>query len=276
MGYSEGAMRLGPVARKLIDPSKWKDGYPGHPAYVRELDALLHFANQNGYLPHFVPNIEARDRQRDKFLNELRLTYFFKSLGFDITDWDPPGANGMVGEFRLAPPGEAYVFVELKSRGWESELSEPQLKAGLAKLNKYEVWKSGAVGNWKAVHECIASDKTYPKFLSTQPNLLIIADDLHVSLHDTLIQVQAALFGEKRFYGEDGYFTANRFENIGGLGVFNHHSAAPSRGIEYEFIVYLNPNALSTTQLPSSWATYTTKFSCIVRGTDPRQKIMYL
>jgi hypothetical protein len=50
MGYSEGAMRLGPVARKLIDPCAWKDGYPGPPVYVRELDALLHFANQNGYL----------------------------------------------------------------------------------------------------------------------------------------------------------------------------------------------------------------------------------
>jgi len=129
MGYSEGAMRLGPVARKLIDPCAWKDGYPGPPAYVRELDALLHFANQNGYLRRFVPNLEARDRQRDKFLNELRLAYFFRS--FEITEWDPPGANG-------------------------------------------------------------------------------------------------------------------------------------------------NPNALPATQLPSSWTPCTTKFSCIVRGTDPRQGIMYL
>jgi hypothetical protein len=99
MGYSEGTMRLGPVARKLIDPGAWKDGYPGPPAYVRELDALLHFANQNGYLRRFVPNLEARDRQRDKFLNELRLAYFLRSLGFDITEWDPPGANGKTGEF---------------------------------------------------------------------------------------------------------------------------------------------------------------------------------
>jgi hypothetical protein len=276
MGYSEGAMRLGPVARKLIDPCEWKDGYPGSPAHVRELDALLHFANQNGYLRRFVPNLEARDRQRDKCLNELRLAYFFRSLGFDITEWDPPGANGKKGEFNLAVPGEPSVFVEVKSRGWESELSEPQLKADLAKLSKYEVWKGGAVGNWKAVHRCISSDKTYPKFLPTQPNLLIIADDLRVSLHDTLFQVKAALFGEKHFYGEDGYFATNRFEKIGGLGVFNWHSKSPSRGIEYEFIVYLNPNALPATQLPSSWTPYTTKVSCIVRGTDPRQGIMYL
>jgi hypothetical protein len=269
-------MRLGPVARKLIDPRAWKDGYPGPPAYVRELDALLHFANEKGYLWRFVPNIEARDRQRDKFLNELRLAYFFSSLGFDITGWDPLGAKGKKGEFNLSVPGEPPVFVEVKSRGWESELSELQVKAGLAKEQKYEVWRGGAVGNWKAVHECISSNKTYPKFLSTQPNLLIIADDLRVPLHFTLFQVKAALFGEKRFYGEDGYFTTSRFENIGGLGVFNSHSEAPSRGMEYEFIVLLNPKALPATQLPSSWTPYTTKFSCVVRGTDPRRRIMYL
>jgi len=278
MGYSEGAMRLGPVARKLIDPCAWKDGYPGPPAYVRELDALLHFANQNRYLWRFVRNLEARDRERDKCLNELRLAYFFRSLGFGITEWDPPGANGKKGEFSLAVPDEPSVFVEVKSRGWESELSELQLKARPAKLSKLEACRGArAVGNWKAVHGCISSDKTYPKFLPTQPNLLIIGDDLRVPLHDTLFQVEAALFGEKRFYNEDGYFTTNRFENIGALGVFNCHSEAPSsRGIEYEFIVYLNPNALPATQLPSSWTPYTTKFSCIVRGTDPRQGIMYL
>ena len=244
---------------------------------MRELDALLHFADQNGYLRRFVPNLEARDRQRDKFLNELQLAYFFRSLGFDITEWDPPGASRKKGEFNLAVPGEPSVFVEVKSRGWESELSGPQLEAGLARLSKFEVCKGArAVGNWKAVHECISSDKTYPKFLPTRPNLLVMADDLRISLHDTLFQVEAALFGEKRFYGEDGYFNTNRFENVGGLGVFNYHSNAPSRGIEYEFIVYPNPNALAATQLPSSWTPFTTKFSCIVRGTDPRQGIMYL
>jgi hypothetical protein len=273
---STGAMRLGPVARKLINPDAWTGGYPGPPAYVRELDALLHFANQNGYLGRFVSNLEARDRQRDKALNELRLSYLFKNLGFGISEWDPPGANGKKGEFMLSWPDESSVFVEIKSPGWESELSPAQLNAGFAKRSKYAGWNGGAVGNWQAVHRCISSEKTYPKFLSTQPNLLIMSDDLKLSLHDSLFQVEAALYGEKHFYGEDGYFTTNRFENIGGLGVFNAFSVAPSRGMEYKFIVYANPNALPATRLPISWMVYTKKFRCIVRGTDPRQRIVYL
>lgn len=70
------------------------------------------------------------------------------------------------------------------------------------------------------------------------------------------------------------YFTTNRFENIGGLGIFNFVSR--SRGVEYEFIVFANPNALPATQLPPSWMVYEEKLTCVVRGTDPRQGIMYL
>lgn len=73
---------------------------------------------------------------------------------------------------------------------------------------------------------------------------------LNLSLHDTLFQVKGALFGDKWQYGEDGYFKSNRFENLGGLGVFYAFSAAPSRGIEYQFVIFPNPHALPATKLP--------------------------
>ena len=92
----------------------------------------------------------------------------------------------------------------------------------------------------------------YPKFTATQANPLIIADDLNLSLHDTLFQVEGALYGAKWQYGEGGYFTSNRFEHLGGLGVFYAFSAVPSRGIEYQFVIYENPHALPATKLPQS------------------------
>lgn len=126
------------------------------------------------------------------------------------------------------------------------------------------------MGNFQAVHRCISSPKTYPKFTADQSNLLIISDDLNLSLHDTLFQVEGALYGEARFYGQVGYFTDNRFENIGGLGVFNSFSKAPSRGIEFQFVVFENAHALPATKLPASMLKYRDMFSCIVRGTEPR------
>jgi hypothetical protein len=184
-----GALRIGPVARKLINTEKWRGDYPAWLAYSRELDELLHFADLNGYLGRFIGNLESKDRQRDKALNELRLAYLCRLLGFGIPLWDPPGANGMTGEFLLSWPSDPDVFVEIKSRGWESELTQAQKDAGMAKLLKYEVWQGGAVGNWQAVHACISAPNCYPKFTSCQPNLLIMADDLNVSLHDSVFQV---------------------------------------------------------------------------------------
>jgi len=267
-------LRLGPVARKLINTDRWTGEYPAWPAYSRELDELLHFAHGNGYLGRFIGNLESKNRQRDKALNELRLAYLFRHLGFGIPLWDPPGANGMIGEFLLSRSGDMDVFVEIKSRGWESELTQAQKDAGMAKLLKYDVWRGGAIGNWQAVHACISSPNCYPKFTSAQPNLLIMADDLNVSLHDSLFQVHQALFGEQRFFGEEGYFNTNRFENIGGLGIFNFTSRG--EGVEYEFVVIRNPKALPAAKLPPSWSVYESKLSHSVRGTDPRRGIWLL
>ena len=199
---------------------------------------------------------------------------FSANSRFGIPRWDPPGANGMIGEFLLSRTGVLDAFVEIKSRGWESELTQAQKDAGMAKLLKYDVWKGGAIGNWQAVHACISSPNCYPKFKSTGPNLLIIADDLNVSLHDSLFQVHQALFGEQRFFGEEGYFNTNRFENIGALGIFNFTSRG--EGVEYEFVVVRNPMALPVTQLPLSWSVYETKLTHSVRGTDPRRGIWHL
>jgi hypothetical protein len=103
--------------------------------------------------------------------------------------------------------------------------------------------------------------------------LLIIADDLNLSLHDTLFQVEGALYGAKWQYGEDGYFTSNLFENLGGLGVFYAFSGVPSRGIEYQFVIYENPYALPATKLPQSLLEpFKETFNCIVKGTDPRSR----
>jgi hypothetical protein len=266
----DGARRLGQVARKLICPDKWTDGYPGPAAYVKELDLLLKFADESGCLARFVPNIEARNTKRDEAINELRLAYLFESLGFPIVAWDPPGLNGKIGEFTLESPEGIQIFTEIKSPGWESELSQAAIKAGRTKEPKYKGIGGGAVGNWRAVHRCISSPKTYPKFTDDQSNLLIISDDLFLKLFYSLFQVEGALYGPKHFYQEDGYFKTSRFENIGALGVFNSESNYSVRGITYEFIVYENHCALPATKLPPSLLKFSEKFSGIVRGTEPR------
>ena len=117
------------------------------------------------------------------------------------------------------------------------------------------------------MHRCIASPKTYPKFTDNQSNLLIISDDLKLSLHESLFQVHGALYGNAAQYGEDGLITrTNSFENIGGLGVFYGVSTGARDGLEYRFIVYENLCALPATKLPPSLLKYNKTFTRYVEG----------
>ncbi len=225
------------------------------------------FADTQGCLPIFVPKLESRNAQRDEALEELRVAYWLHHSGFPVVEWEPPGLNGKVGEYLIGSPDNANIFVEVKSPGWEGDLPVTQLQAGRAKQPKFIHAEGRAFGNWQPVQKCIASENTYPKFAPTQPNLLVIADDLHVNLHDSLDHVEIALYADHTGYGEMGYFTSTRFENIGGLAVFRGASFFGNPGIEYEFTLFENPFALPATKLPDSLLRFKTTARGMVRGT---------
>ena len=258
-----GAKALGPVARRLVSPDRWTDAYPATPEWAKELDVLLRFADAHGRLPNFVPRLEQRNHNRDEALNELRVAYWLDQNGFPILQWEPPGLNGMVGEYIASSIEGVPVFVELKSPGWEGDLTEAEQRAGRTKQPKFREGDGGAFGNWQPIRRCIASSKTYPKFAPTQPNLLVISDDLQVSLSDSPEHVEIALYAEHNGYGETGYFTSSRFENIGGLGIFQAVKFLGRDGVEYEFKLFDNPFALSSTKLPDSLL----RFKAGTRGT---------
>lgn len=261
---------MGPVARKLISPLRWRDKYPAWPDYAKELDQLLLFADGQKRLDEFVPKIESRDKQRDEALNELRVAYWFHHMHFPIVQWEPPGLNPRIGEYLINTPEQIRVFVEVKSRGWEGELSDKERSAGRTKQPKYDGLDGGAFGNWQPLQKCIASEKTYPKFSPIQPNLLVVCDDLMVSLHDSIWHVEIGLYANHKGYGDYGYFTSARFENLGAVAVFNAVSAKYERkggGIDYEFQLFDNPFALPATKLPDSMLRFKTKTRGIVRGT---------
>jgi hypothetical protein len=260
-----GAQLLGPVARRLVSADRWTDQYPAFPAVAKELDELLRFADGQGRLPHFVPRLEARNAQRDEALSELRIAYLFDESRFPVVQWEPPGLNGKVGEYLLGTPEGQNIFVEVKSPGWEGALTEAARKAGRARLPKFiPQAEGGAIGNWQPLQRCIASEKTYPKFAPTQPNLL--ADDLHVDLFEIPEHIEVALYADHALYGEVGYFTTPRFENLGGVALFRAFSELRSSGIEYEFQLFANPFALPSTKLPDSLLRFKTKMRGIVRA----------
>lgn len=265
-----GAQLFGPVARRLICPDRWSDQYPAWPAYAKELDVLLLFADEQGCLGDFIPRLEAKNTERDEAIQELRVAYWLHHMGFPIAQWNPPGLGRMVGEYLIETSEGIKVFVEVKSPGWEGELSDAERKAGRAKQPKYREGDGGAFGEWVPLRQCIASKRTYPKFDSARPNLLVIADDLKVNLTNCPEHAKIALYADHTGYGEVGCFTSSRFENLGGVAIFSAYERGlwEARGVEYEFMVFPNPFALPTTKLPNSILRFKEKAIGIVRGTS--------
>ncbi len=265
-----GAQLFGPAARRLLSPDRWTDGYAATPEFAKELDVLLSFADDHDRLPHFIPRLESKNAQRDEALDELRVAYLLHHSHFPVTRWEPPGLNGKVGEYLVGTREGQRVFVEVKSPGWEGELSDEERNAGRAKQSKYQQGeRGGGFVNWQPLQRCIASPRTYPKFSPTQPNLLIVADDLKMPLSESLDHVEIALYADHAGYGEMGYFTSAKFENLGGIGIFRALSLAFSAvsKVEYDFKLFENPFALPSVKLPASLLMLKTSLRRTVRGT---------
>src|SRR6202043_2199178 len=113
-----------------------------------------------------------RPQQRDEALNEMRVAYFFERSGFPIVGWEVVDAPPYNVEFEISTGGGETAYVEVKSPGWESELSEAEIKAGRARQDKYDD-KARAVGPEEVVRRTVK--KAMPKFTGKVPTLIVIS-----------------------------------------------------------------------------------------------------
>ncbi len=237
--------KLGLMGTFLKGISNWKDQYPAWQHYADELEELLAFVNAKGQRDQYIGALAGPNSQRDSALMELRVARFLEASGFPIVEWKPKGAGGNAGEYTVEVPTGLRVFVEVKSPGWEGELSQEERLSGRLAEPKYKDLDGRAVAPWERIQ--FAINKAYKKFGVDVPNFLIIADDLFVSLqHAPELHAAQALYSSLR--NQPGYFTDQRYEKLGGVGFFWIDSDEAS--IQYYMRVFLNPNALNATALP--------------------------
>ena len=247
------SVKFGPMSSKLFSPLPWTDDYPDSQEWADELETLLEFCDSQGKLARFLPKLTIpRNKQRDATLSELRVALFLHRSGFPIAAWEPPGNNGKEGEYSVRTPEEGIVFTEVKSRGWESELTQEELDSGRTKLPKYLDNDRASFANWKGMRDCISA--AYSKFTPSEPNLLVIADNFFVSLaRKADWQIDVALFATHDRYGEEpGYFATAAYQNLGAVAVFA--AEVSDFPVEYRFQIFQNPFALVETAIPPSLA----------------------
>ena len=226
----------------VIDRACWagEDEFPSSQLWADEIEKVLNFAKVQGQFKRYLSDLTASTSQRDSAIAELRVAFFFHRNQFDIVRWKPVGLHPKEGEFLVRGPLKVDTFVEVKSPGWEGQLSGAEHKAGRSKQPKYLNGEVRSIASWERIQ--FEVDKAYEKFSPDKPNLLVIVDDLFVSLkYGIEIHAKRALY--ERAYGthEAGCFSSSDYQNLGGVGIFWVENNP--KEISYEMKLFLNPYA---------------------------------
>lgn len=218
-----------------------KDDFPSCNEWKREVEKWLKFIQGKDQLNRYLPRLEARRKtQRDEALAEISSAYIVETkLKYRIVDWERKTIKNKDVEFVIRN-GSYEIYCEVKSPGWESELEDQERLNGRKGLLKDINAECRSLAPWQNIR--YALKKAYPKFLPSSKNLLIIKDDLFLSILDWPLNIDIALFEDSGCYnGEKGYFSNNDFENIGGV-LFLDGRLINSK-VEYRYRFIPNKNA---------------------------------
>jgi len=237
---------------KLLDEirngAKWvgKDSFPSTPLWEAEVDKWLVFIKDHGQFERFLPRLKGKPDKRNEAFTEINTAYFTSEImGYPIVEWEPQGANNKIGEFSFLV-SDVIVFCEVKSPGWEADIARQDKLSPRLKKPKYIHGEGGPFKNSFDIRHAI--EKAYAKFLPDKVNLLVLADDLMVSLMDDRLGTEITLFREKlkppyHDTEPDGCFANDTFKKLSGLATLN---IVHTDRITYHCMLYKNPHALCT------------------------------
>lgn len=230
---------LGPLTQRVSKKNKWGDGFPSSQALADELEDALAFINTEKQFIYFLPRLRQSANQCDETLSEVFVAYYLTHYkGFQIVSWRPRGAPSTKGgytegEYEISLQQGPMIFVEVKSPGWESELSLSERKAGRDKLPKHQ---HGQCGTYNAEKEVLRiAREAMGKFTDAQPNLLVICDDLRVTPFWTPEPVLKRRIME--------WLGTPPSVPLGGLLLFHWYSAFGASKVQYLTYYFENPLA---------------------------------
>jgi hypothetical protein len=241
--------KLGLLTRRLKSESNWRDKYPAWQVYADECEHLLEFLLAKGKLDHCWPRLCSKKQQRDETLNEIRVAYYLDSVGYSVVAWEPVDVPGANVEFSVASDTGGPVLVEVKSPGWEAELSDEERRGGRAKQEKYMGIEARAAGPIQVIRRTV--EKARPKFSGKAPAPVVISDDCFVSLGSWgWGPMQMALTQSSLGWG-DGLFRDPKYSNIGAVCLFWITRVTNREGLRWGSLCMPNPNARPTAALPA-------------------------
>jgi hypothetical protein len=263
-----------PLLYEVSRGAQWvgSDDFPSCVEWADEHEAWLRFVKATGAWAHYLPRLKGPKERRDEAFAEMAAAYFLVvKCGLRLLEWEPAGANGKRGECLLGTATRKPVFVEVKAPGWEDEIAKAEGQSSpRLQLPKYIHAEARSTGPWASVRHAVK--KAYPKMPDTMPTLLVINDDLMVSLLDWGHNVtEIGLYTPRSaghdsgYLAEDGPFADSRCERLGAVGILNVR-LLPT-GIDYRFALYENAHSLPAVVAPREVAALPSRFP-----TGPRRR----
>ena len=214
----------------------WNDSFLHDKIMKEEINKWLIFVKNKGQLDRFIPRLNSKRTQRDETLAEIASAYLMEvRLKYPIIKWEEKTVNNRDVEFVIKYLND-HIYCEVKSPGWESELSDKEKKSSRKKLPKYLNGESRTYSLIEPIQATIR--KAYPKFSEKYKNLLIINSDFFVNVFDDEDEIHLALY-EK----DTGYFTNKDFSNLGGILFFEFYHSSGKNKIDYKYKFFPNDNA---------------------------------
>jgi len=245
-----------PLLHEVAQGAQWvgTDEFPSCIEWADEHEVWLRFLKAEGVFDRYLRRLRGPKEKRDEAFAEIAVAYFLvRHCGLTIFEWEPPGAGAKVGEFLVGFDPRAPIFVEVKSPGWEDEIAKAEGQ-GSPRLQqpKYITGDPRSTAPWASVRHAVR--KAYPKMRDSMPTLVIINDDLMVSLPswgksivDIALYTPRSPGHTSGYLVEDGPFATRDYERLGGVGVLEVRLRSR---IEYRFELFENPHALPAVALP--------------------------
>jgi hypothetical protein len=214
-------------------------------------ETWLGFVAANSGLRHYVSRLKRGRDQCAIAFNEIAVAHFLATeCGMGILGWQPPGAANTQGEFLVGLDANQPIFVEVKSPRWQAEIAQADDRDPRLMMPKYPGVETRSTNPWASVEHAV--EKAHRQMPDSIPTLLVIIDDLLVSLADWAAQVHdIGLYTPKSgLKPEGGPFADDRYDRLGAVGVLKVIADIPFQGVGYRFALFENPHARPTAVLP--------------------------
>ena len=208
---------------RVFNNPKWKgkDDFPSCMEWKFEINKRLEFIKNRNELNRFLKRLNSTKTQRDEALAEILAAYILEEkLNYKIIEWEKTTIGTKNVDLVITADFQE-IYCEVKSPGWEAELSQTEKMLGRKSQPKYIDAEVRFLGPWANVQYAIV--KAYPKFLSDKKNMVVMCHDLFLGLLEDDLNTNVSLYSNERRFNsiikkeQKGCFSDNTFENVGGL-----------------------------------------------------------